>query len=450
MLRLLFIASVLLSVLLLVVGASTQKKPAGLDHKLTKDFTALSQDWWKARPPTRFVEWDRKVRTELEARAKALGPIPEGALPAVVELLWTSAKKFSPKPAIENGKLTIETPYGPAWAYVVTAKKHPPLMIGLHGGGEDAGSADESRGTWERPNCVGIYPQGIRLVHDTWNTVHGERFVLSLIEIAKLHLDVDPEHVVVGGLSMGGTGSWFWAGRHADLLSGSAPFSGVLMGDPKSQLEFKAEVRAVQHGLVPNVRNLAMAYTIGLDDKNTMPGTYLFVADRLAEFAKSDPGGYAKIHFEAIPNLAHNFPPGEPAKALDYLFAEKRDNFPSRVVWEYVTSPSPEAEPSDHVGRLAVNCFYWLGCKEPRDRQTIIATRNGNEIEVEARDTAHGTAGITLFLNASMIDPTAEVIVKSSGKEIYRGKPVPDAWTVLETLDARLDRVMVFDRRIEL
>jgi hypothetical protein len=49
-----------------------------------------------------------------------------------------------------------------------------------------------------------------------------------------------------------------------------------------------------------------------------------------------------------------------------------------------------------------------------------------------------------------MIDPSADVVVRTKDKELYRGKPQPDLWTVLETLDERVDRSMVFDRRIEL
>lgn len=440
-----------LVVALLAAGAaSAQKKPAPLERKLAKELAELGADWFAARPPTCFGDWNAETRAALEARARKLA-LPEGAQAAALELLWAAAKKASAKPRVEKGKLVLDTPYGEAWAWLVPGPKQAaPLLIGLHGGGEGAGSADEARGNWERKGVLGIYPQGIQLVHDTWNTVHGERFVLSLIELAKLAYDVDPEHVVVAGMSMGGTGSWFFAGRHTDLFSGAAPFSGVLMADPKSQLETKEEVRAIQHGLVPNVRNLAMAYTIGLADKNTMPGTYLYVADRLAELARADPGGYAKIRFQSIPGLAHAFPPGEPARALDYLFAETRERFPTRVVWEYVSAPSPEPGPAEPVARLARHSSYWVGCRDPRDRQTITATRKGNAIELEARGTAHGTSGITLYLNASLIDAAQEVVVTSAGQELYRGKPAPDAWTVLETLDAHLDRGLVFDRRIEL
>ncbi|MGK0522132.1 MAG: hypothetical protein ACJAUC_004852, partial [Planctomycetota bacterium] len=56
-----------------------------------------------------------------------------------------------------------------------------------------------------------------------------------------------------------------------------------------------------------------------------------------------------------------------------------------------------------------------------------------------------------LFLNDQMIDVTRPVVVRDpQGKVLWEGSPKPDLWTVLETLDARVDRKMVFDRRIAL
>jgi hypothetical protein len=73
-----------------------------------------------------------------------------------------------------------------------------------------------------------------------------------------------------------------------------------------------------------------------------------------------------------------------------------------------------------------------------------------NTIALECEQTRDGAKGVTLFLDARMIDPASEVVVTYGGAELYRGKPEPDVWTVLETLDDKLDRSMVFDRRIEL
>jgi dienelactone hydrolase len=426
----------LLLTLIALVGDPAQRKPATLDPALAKKVSALADHWWAVRPPTRFVEWDAAARAALEKEARAIGSIPEGTTSAIVDLLWEPGKKASKAVRVEKQKLVMSTPYGDAWAYFSNGGKRPGLLIGLHGGGEDAGSADEPRSTYQQKGWMGIYPQGIELVHDTWNTVHGERFILTLIENAKLEYDVDPDRVYVMGFSMGGTGSWFFAGRHTDLFAGASPFSGVVMASPKAQLATKEEVRALQHGLVPNVRNLAMWYTIGLDDTNCMPGTYLYVADVLERLRKEDPGGYAKIHFTTIPGLAHAFP--------------KRNAFPETLVWEYVTDPAPEATPKDKVRRYQKHLFHWLGCKDPVDQQVLRAQRLKNEITLSAKNRPAGAKGCVVYLNASMIDSASEVVVTFDGKELKREKPVPDVWTILSTLDDKLDRTLVFDRSIEL
>ena len=441
--------------LLLALGClgpatAAQEDAAVWDRKQQKKVAALAERWWKARPPTRFDDWDAGVRAELEAEARELGGLPEGARQEAVEILWKPAAKHGPGAKAKKGSATIETPYGEAKFLLLGKGKGKGLLIGLHGGGEDAGSASEAKGSWQSKACLGIYPQGIRLVHDTWNTVHGERFILSLIEIAKVQHDIDPDRVYCMGFSMGGSGSWFMAGRHPDLLAGAAPCAGVLMAAPESQLATKEEVQSVQHGLVPNVRNLAMWYYIGLEDRNCMPGTYLYVADMLGRLREKDPSGYQKVHFETYPGLAHAFPPGEPAKGIEYLTEQRRDTFPETVVWEYTTGPYPLPIAEDKTARLQKHHFYWLHCANPIDRQSIRATRVENTIELEVSGTADGVHGLTLFLNESMIDPAQDVVVRAGDEEVYRGRPVPDLWTVLETMDARADRSMVFDRRIEL
>lgn len=436
---LLFLALVFL--LAPIAGGQDEAAPTW-DRRKEKAAADLMTRWLKARPRTKFVEWDQTARLALQKEAEALGALPEGKLEDVVEVLWKPVRKYGPKHDRGN---TIATPYGKASFILNGGGKGKGLVLGLHGGGEGAGSASEAT-KWKAKGCMGIYPQGIRLVHDTWNTVHGERFLLTLIEIAKAQYDIDPDRVYSMGFSMGGTGSWFMAGRHPDLLAGAQPGNGVLMASPKSQVPRKEDVGAIQHGFVPNVRNLAMYYYTGLADKNCMPGTYLFVEDMLAELKKDDPGGYGKIHFKAYPGLAHAFPPGEPGKGTKFLQKERRATFPKTIIWEYATAPFPLPDGEDKCTRLQKHYYYWLKCERPRDRQTIRATIEDNVVTIEGTT----SGGLTIFLNDKLIDPKKEVVVKRRDKEIYRGKPVPDFWTVLETLDARMDKVMVFDRRIEL
>jgi hypothetical protein len=104
-----------------------------------------------------------------------------------------------------------------------------------------------------------------------------------------------------------------------------------------------------------------------------------------------------------------------------------------------------------HRSTSAAGCkrfFYWLKLEAPADNPLVRATRTGNTITLELRGTPDGAKGLTLPLNDRMIDPHEDVVVTRRGKELYRGRPQPDFWTVLETLDARLDRAPVFDRRI--
>jgi hypothetical protein len=120
------------------------------------------------------------------------------------------------------------------------------------------------------------------------------------------------------------------------------------------------------------------------------------------------------------------------------------------VVWEYVTSPWPLKAPADKTTRLQKHHYYWLHCADPEDHQHIRAEREGNTIKLEINGRGAGHKGLTIFLNPQMIDVQKDVVVIHHGKEVYRGRPSADLWTVLQTMDARLDRSMVFDRRIEL
>lgn len=429
-----------------LAGPALAQIPAETRTKMA----AFAERFWKARPLTKFIEWDAAARRELNDQARAFGPIPEGTLADVLSILWKDAAKLGPRP-IGKTSNAIPTPYGDAtFIRKGTGGKGKALLIGLHGGGEGAGNASEAAGNWNLAGALGLYPQGIRLVHDTWNTVHGEKFVLTLIEIAKAHDGIDPDRVFTMGFSMGGTGSWFMAGRHPDLLAGSSPCAGVIMAEPKSQLWKKEEVVRVQHGLVPNVRNLAMWYYIGLADDHCMPGTYLYIDDMLAELRKEDPAGWTNIHFKTYPGLKHAFPAGEPQAGIKFLEKERRVTFPKKLVWEYASDPQPLPDASDKTARYEKRFFYWLKSREPKDRQYVVAEIKDNVITIEATGTGEGAKGITIFLNDKMIDVKKEVVVKTRTTELYRGTPQPDFLTVFETLDERLDTAMVFDRRIEL
>ena len=135
---------------------------------------------------------------------------------------------------------------------------------------------------------------------------------------------------------------------------------------------------------------------------------------------------------------------------MEFLLEQRRETFPATVVWEYVADPFPQHQAGEACERIVKRDFYWLSCAEPVDFQRIRAERDGNRIRLTTRGTANGVKGITIRLNPEMIDVTQEVVVEANGEEVWRGRPEPTLADVFQSLDARLDRSMVFDRHVEL
>ncbi len=443
-----YLLLVLISTLVILPAA-----PLTAAEKLDKNkIEAFAKRFFDERPWTRFERWDLAKRRALMKEAKAFGTIPEGSLADVVKVIWAVVRKQVPK-----RKESFVTPYGKDekgrdrahWLQGGSGGPKNGLVLGLHGGGVGAGDPNEPRGKWKLPGCLLMYPKGIRLIHDTWNSVHGERFLLSLIEYAKARYDIDPDRVYSMGFSMGGTGSWFLAGRHPDLLAGAIPAHGVLMCK-NVKVFTAAEVDGFQHGFVPNARNLAVYFYTGSVDKNCEPGTFLYAWDLIQGYRKQDKDGWQKIRFQMHEGVAHAQPPGEPQSAFKFIRDQKRETFPKTLVWEYADSWFPYRDAEDKVDRLWKRWFYWLRCDYPVDRMRVRATistsGSANEIDLQLKGTE--AEEFSIYLNPEMIDVAKEVVVKSGDKEIWRGRPKPDLVSIIESLDARLDRRMVFDRRI--
>jgi hypothetical protein len=300
---------------------------------------------------------------------------------------------------------------------------------------------------------MGMYPQGIRLIHDTWSSVHGERFLLTLIEIAKAQYEVDPDRVYSMGFSMGGSGSMFMAGRHPDLLAGAIPAHGIVAAQ-HVKVPTAAETGPMEHGIMPSMRNLAVYFYTGTIDKNCEPGTFLHAWDDIQALKQEDRDGYGLIRFTCHPGIAHAQPPGEPSNAYKFIKEQRRNAFPDKLVWEYNENPWPFPV-EDDVGkttRRPKQWFYWLHCRSPVDRMTVVATRSQTEKEhvVDLEATLAFQDDFSVYLNDQMTRGAEEIVVRVEGKEVYRGAPERRFATVLESLDARLDRTLVFDRKVEI
>ncbi len=414
-----------------------------LDAKKRKEIEKLANEWFEARPATWFDDWDPKTREALLERAKALDPIPESSVKEVRELLWKTARKHGPK---LDGAASLETRWGKAGYSMLNAGTKRGLLVGLHGGGPGAGDKSEAQGTWSAPlgkwKLLGLFPQAVRLEHDAWNTVEGERFVLTLIEMAKRTYDIDPDRVFAAGFSMGGTGSWFLAGRHPHLFAGALPFHGVIFpereGDPKT-----GKILRIHHGLVPNVRHVPLYYTTGTEDTNCNPDSYLFAQTVLKELREKHPGDY-EADFRCVEGLAHAFAPGEPQKAFEWMLSRERKTFPKTLTWELTVHPWPQSE-----GRLLPRDFYWLRCNIPEPTEKMQVEAEVLSHSVQIRIAREAPKGFTVYLSKELVDLDQDIDLYVNNEKIWSGRLQPSFSALLESLSARLDRNMVFDRRID-
>src|SRR5690606_3476391 len=113
-----------------------------------------------------------------------------------------------------------------------------------------------------------------------------------------------------------------------------------------------------------------------------------------------------------------------------------------------VSEPYPLGRPTDPVERFQKHHFYWLHCRRPVDRMVVRADRKGNTIDVTVERV--DPAELSVLLRPEMFDPSQDVVVRVQGEEVWRGRPAPSFATVVDTLDAKLDRTLVFDRRVPL
>lgn len=117
-----------------------------------------------------------------------------------------------------------------------------PMLVALHGGSSNgnlfAGLMlgarvpwESYRDNWDRPHTPGITPQWIVVAPDgfgnsMWRFL-GERDVLDVIADAQRHYAIDPDRVVLAGLSNGGLGSYTIGTRHAWRFAAVAPMAGA-------------------------------------------------------------------------------------------------------------------------------------------------------------------------------------------------------------------------------
>jgi predicted peptidase len=69
-----------------------------------------------------------------------------------------------------------------------------------------------------------------------WENPISEAAVMELLDYIKENFRIDDKKIVVTGFSMGGIGSWYYAGRYPDVFSAAIPIAGTTDADTAAKI----------------------------------------------------------------------------------------------------------------------------------------------------------------------------------------------------------------------
>lgn len=284
------------------------------------------------------------------------------------------------------------------------------LYISLHGGGSTPSEVNDQQ--WR--NQIRLYrPEGAiylapRAPYDDWDMWFKpglDDFYRQLIRMAVAFEDVNPDKVYLIGYSAGGDGVWRMAPRMADAWAAAS----MMAGHP-------GDVSLL------NLRNLPFMNWCGeLDgayDRNLRNRER---GQELDSLQRADPEGY--VHQTHIVAGKGHWMDRADTAAVSWLQQFERTPYPRKIVWRQEEVVSPH--------------FYWLSAPadELEKGKTVRLERTGNEVNITQCD----YSSLTLFFSDEMVNLDKPVIVKSGGKELFRGKLKRTKRNLQRTLNERGD-----------
>ena len=303
--------------------------------------------------------------------------------------------------------------------YGVKPKEGWSLYFSLHGGGQTEPAVNEKQ--WVRHQDLYKVNEGIvfipRSPTNTWNMWHQDHIdplFNRIIQNMIMLYEVDPDKVYLMGYSAGGDGVYQLAPRMADRFAAAA----MMAGHPNETSPL-------------GLRNLP--FTIHMGENDTPYNRNKVAAEwrgKLKDLRNNDPEGYP--HLVTIHQDKGHWMELLDTVAITWMSKYIRNPFPKKVVWK-----------QDDVTH---NRFYWLRDENPTERSLIVASIEGQTIEIENTSVSE----FTIMLNDSLIDMDKSVIVKYDGKEVFNATVPRTSSTILKSIREYGDPESVYYGEINL
>jgi predicted esterase len=314
----------------------------------------------------------------------------------------------------------------------VPASYHPTkdhaLIICLHGAGF---TGDAYLERWQPrlgDNYILACPT---LIQGTWWTRTAEELVLATIRSVQTRYRIDPDRIILTGMSNGGIGAYLIGSHHAARLAGIAPMASGL-----------------DDVLLPFVENLrhTPVYIIHGKRDEVMPVD--MSRSMVKELARL---GYTYVyreHDRVHPMAGGHFFPREELPALVAWFgAQRRDPLPKTIT---VVRDATHLTPFgwvriDSTDRIAAFSEQLIDRKDETIVNRIYARLEAeitapNRIEVKTQRVRR----YSLFLNEKLVDLSKPVTVLTDGQVSYEGMASPSVEILLHDARQRQDRQQLF------
>lgn len=209
-----------------------------------------------------------------------------------------------------------------AWFHLWVPKEHAqaktglPLIIFLHGGAHDAGTADNVVALAEIlpafKSAMVLFPNHLRT---WWSHPREMTYLLDTLDLVLTRWRVDPQRIYLMGASMGGNGTWGFGSHCPELFAALAPLSGFWA----PFLEFP----------MLNLKNMPIRVLHGTKDQ-TVPIDGARQAVALLKAEKAD------ITLQEV-DCAHQLPNEEIGKIAEWLLRQRNTHtFDLRTLKERV------------------------------------------------------------------------------------------------------------------
>jgi len=400
-------------------AAEKAKDIPPLDSKTRKRITALIDEYFAASDITEELRLLNKLRK--------FDPVSPRDLKRFVKYAWKKVKEKGalPKP---RGTQKVDSPFGSTTVILSgkPSRKGGGLLLGLHGGGPNAGDASEPAGNWPAPKgFIGVYPNAIERVWNSWNQPKQEHFLQWLVKLVRRSVQLDSNRVYVAGHSMGGHGAYGQLLQYADVFAAGVASAGNPL------VEDSADHYGDAKKLADNLYNTAIYVVHSEDDPKVAWKPVKEWTDVLAALHKKFPGGY-DYHFSFYKKNGHGLAVEGTAKCLEWACRHVRDPRPKVIRWR--------------MYRPWKRHFYWLYADKPVKLALVEARYTApNEVEITGEDFM---GRLSVLFNDKLVDMSKPVRVKANGRVVFEGVLQPSLSAAVCSIRENEDPEMVYTARV--